>query len=149
MEQDNVKKIIEAQREEEKKLMAMKPEVRINGQLYRLRFDMYAFEQVEEQFGGIREAFGAMSPAGGGKILPVVKKLFAILANSQRNMDGLPEDVSGDEITKHESVSKLLEISNAIKAAMAQGMAAETADGGPASDKKKNPIKEEHEAKNG
>lgn len=149
MEQDNVKKIIEAQREEEKKLMAMKPEVRINGQLYRLRFDMYAFEQVEEQFGGIREAFGAMSPAGGGKILPVVKKLFAILANSQRNMDGLPEDVTGDEITKHESVSKLLEISNAIKAAMAQGMAAETADGGPASDKKKNPIKEEHEAKNG
>lgn len=149
MEQDNVKKIIEAQREEEKKLMAMKPEVRINGQLYKLRFDMYAFEQVEEQFGGIREAFGAMSPAGGGKILPVVKKLFAILANSQRNMDGLPEDVTGDEITKHESVSKLLEISNAIKAAMAQGMAAETADGGPASDKKKNPIKEEHEAKNG
>jgi len=149
MEQDNVKKIIEAQREEEKKLMAMKPEVRINGQLYRLRFDMYAFEQVEEQFGGIREAFGAMSPAGGGKILPVVKKLFAILANSQRNMDGLPEDVTGDEITKHESVSKLLEISNAIKAAMAQGMAAETADGGPASDKKKNPIKEEYEAKNG
>ena len=179
MEQDNVKKIIEAQREEEKKLMAMKPEVRINGQLYRLRFDMYAFEQVEEQCGGIREAFGAMSPAGGGKILPVVKKLFAILANSQRNMDGLPEDVTGDEITKHESVSKLLEISNAIKAAnidvadlfaaqatiekldswivsantiqapMAQGMAAETADGGPASDKKKNPIKEEHEAKNG
>ena len=149
MEQDNVKKIIEAQRDEEKKLMAMKPEVRINGQLYRLRFDMYAFEQVEEQFGGIREAFGAMSPAGGGKILPVVKKLFAILANSQRNMDGLPEDVTGDEITKHESVSKLLEISNAIKAAMAQGMAAETADGGPASDKKKNPIKEEYEAKNG
>lgn len=149
MEQDNVKKIIEAQREEEKKLMAMKPEVRINGQLYRLRFDLYAFEQVEEQFGGIREAFSAMSPAGGGKILPVVKKLFAILANSQRNMDGLPEDVTGDEITKHESVSKLLEISNAIKAAMAQGMAAETADGGPASDKKKNPIKEEHEAKNG
>ena len=149
MEQDNVKKIIEAQREEEKKLMAMKPEVRINGQLYRLRFDMYAFEQVEEQFGGIREAFGAMSPAGGGKILPVVKKLFAILTNSQRNMDGLPEDVTGDEITKHESVSKLLEISNAIKAAMAQGMAAETADGGPASDKKKNPIEAEHEAKNG
>lgn len=146
MEQDNVKKIIEAQREEEKKLMAMKPEVRINGQLYRLRFDMYAFEQVEEQFGGFREAFSSMS---GSKILQNVKKMFAILANSQRNMDSLPEDVTGEEITKHEPVSKLLEISQAIKAAMVQGMVAETADGGPASDKKKNPIKEEHEAKNG
>ena len=145
----NYQKLLEQQQKEEEELKKIKPEIRLNGQLYRLRFDMYAFEQVEEQFGGIREAFGAMSPAGGGKILPVVKKLFAILANSQRNMDGLPEDVTGDEITKHESVSKLLEISNAIKAAMAQGMAAETADGGPASDKKKNPIEAEHEAKNG
>lgn len=142
----NFQERLKAMKAEEEKLLQMKPEVRINGQLYRLRFDLYAFEQVEEQFGGFREAFSSMS---GNKILPNVKKLFAILANSQRNMDGLPEDVTGEEITKHEPVSKLLEISQAIKAAMVQGMVAETADGGPASDKKKNPIKEEHEAKNG
>ena len=150
MEKDvNYQKILEAQRKEEEQLLKTKPEIRINGQLYRLRFDLYAFEQIEEQFGGIREAFNAISPSGGGKILPVAKKLFAILANSQRNLDGMPEDVTGEEITKHESLAKLMEISTAIKAAMTQGMNAETADGGPASDKKKNPIEEEHEAKNG
>lgn len=147
MEQEiNYQKILEAQREEEKKLMAMKPEIRINGQLYRLRFDLYAFEQIEEQFGGLREAFKELN---GSSILKSVKKLFAILANSQRNLDGMPEDVTGEEITKHESLAKLMEISTAIKAAMAQGMNAETADGGPASDVRKNPIKEEYEAKNG
>ena len=142
----NYQERLKAIRAEEEKLKQMKPEVRINGQLYKLRFDLYAFEQVEEHFGGFREAFSSMN---GSKILPNVKKLFAILANSQRNMDSLPEDVTGEEITKHEPVSKLLEISQVIKAAMVQGMVAETADGGPASDKKKNPIKEEHEAKNG
>ena len=143
----NYQEKLKAMKAEEEKLRKTKPEVRINGQLYRLRFDLYAFEQVEEAFGGYREAFNAMS--GGGKILPTVKKLFSILANSQRNMDGQPEDVTGEEITKHEPVAKLIEISTAIKAAMVQGMVAETADGGPASDVKKNPIKEEYEAKNG
>ena len=147
MAQDvNYQEKVKAMRAEEEKLKNTKPEVRINGQLYKLRFDMYAFEQVEEAFGGYREAFTAMN---GNKILPTVKKLFSILANSQRNMDGMPEDVTGEEITKHEPVAKLIEISTAIKAAMVQGMVAETADGGPASDVKKNPIKEEYEAKNG
>ena len=100
MEQDiNYQKILEAQRKEEEQLLKTKPEIRINGQLYKLRFDLYAFEHIEEQFGGIREAFNSLSPSGGGKILPVAKKLFAILANSQRNMDGLPENVTGGEIT--------------------------------------------------
>ena len=148
MEQNvDYQKMLEEQQKEEEQLKNKKPEVRINGQLYRLRFDLYAFEQVEEQFGGLREAFSAMN--GNGKILQTVKKLFAILANSQRNMDGMPEDVTGEEISKHESIGKLKEIATAIKAAMVQGMISETADGGPASDKKVNPIEKEYEAKNG
>ena len=148
MEQNvDYQKMLEEQQKEEEQLKNKKPEVRINGQLYRLRFDLYAFEQVEEQFGGLREAFSAMN--GNGKILQTVKKLFAILANSQRNMDGLQEDVTGEEITKHEPISKLLELSTVIKAAIVQGRYSETADGGPASDVRKNPIKEEYEAKNG
>ena len=148
MEQEvNYQKLIDAQKKEEEELKKTKPEVRVNGKLYRLRFDMYAFEQVEEQFGGLRQAFSAMS--GNGKILQTVKKLFAILANSQRNMDGMPEDVTGEEIGQHESISKLKEIATAIKAAMFQGMIAETADGGPASDKKANPLEKEYNAKNG
>ena len=144
----NYQKLLEQQQKEEEELKKIKPEIRLNGQMYRLRFDMYAFEQVEEQFGGMRQAFTAMS-GNGVSILKTVKKLFAILANSQRNLDGMPEDVTGDEIGKHESLGTLMQIVKVIKAAMTQGMISETADGGPASDKKKNPIEAEHEAKNG
>lgn len=124
----------------------LKPEVRINGQLYRLRFDLWALEQIEQEFGGIRQAFMAMDD---GSMVKTVRKLFAILANCQRNYDGLPEDITGDVITRHESMAKLKEISVAIRAAMKEGMRSETSDGGEASDKKKNPLDEEYNAKNG
>jgi hypothetical protein len=124
----------------------LKPEVRINGQLYRLRFDLWALEQIEQEFGGIRQAFMAMDD---GSMVQTVRKLFAILANCQRNYDGLPEDITGDVITRHESMAKLREISVAIRAAMTEGMRSETSDGGEASDKKKNPLDEEYNAKNG
>ena len=147
MEQEvNYQKLIDAQKKEEEKYLNMKAEVVINGQNYRLRFDLYAFEQIEEQYGGLREAFKALNS---GKVMQNVKKLFAILANSQRNADGMPEDVTGEEIPKHGSVNTLLAISEAIKAAIYQGRRAETADGGPASDKKANPLEKEYEAKNG
>ena len=124
----------------------LKPEVRLNGKVYRLRFDLWALEQIEQEFGGMREAFGAMT--GGSGMVGAVRKLFKILANCQRNMDGMPEDVTGQEITSHESMAKLLEISGAIRAAMNEGMKSETADGGEASDKRKNPLDEEYDAKN-
>lgn len=123
-----------------------KPEVRINGQLYRLRFDLWALEQIEQEFGGIRQAFMAMDD---GSMVQTVRKLFAILANCQRNYDGLPDDITGDVITRHESMAKLKEISAAIRAAMTEGMRSETSDGGEASDKKKNPLDEEYNEKNG
>ena len=121
-------------------------EVRINGKLYRLRFDLWALEQLEEEFGGIRQAFEQMN---GGQMVKTVRKLFAIMANCQRNLDGLPEDVTGNEITGHESMAKLNEISGAIKAAIDEGMKSETRDGGEASDKAANPLEKEYEAKNG
>lgn len=126
-----------------------KPEVRINGKLYRLRFDLWALEQIEEEFGGIMEAFNAMSAGkNGGGMVKSVRKLFAILANCQRNLDGLPEDVTGAEITSHESLEKLKEISGAIRAAMNEGTRSETRDGGKASEKKENPLDKEYNEKN-
>jgi hypothetical protein len=134
--------------ENNQEIQEVKPEVRINGKLYRLRFDLWALEQIEKEFGGVRGAFDAMSGNGPG-MMGTVRKLFAILANCQRNYDGLPEDITGDEITRHESMAKLKEISVAIRAAMKEGMRSETSDGGEASDKKKNPLDEEYNAKNG
>jgi len=125
----------------------LKPEVRINGKLYRLRFDLWALEQIENEYGGIRQAFDAIS--GGSGMVKAVKTLFRIMANCQRNLDGMPEDITGNEITSHESMAKLREIAGAIRAAIRDGMESETADGGKASDKKANPLEKEYEAKNG
>jgi hypothetical protein len=123
-----------------------KPEVRINGKLYRLRFDLWALEQIEEEFGGVRQAFEAMKS---GSTVKAIRKLFKIMANCQRNVDGMPEDVTGDEIGSHESLAKLKEISGALRAAIEKGSESETADGGAASDKKANPLDREYERKNG
>ena len=125
-----------------------RPEVRINGQMYRLRFDLWALEKVEEEFGGMRQAFEQMTGGSGGMV-KALRKLFAITANCQRNLDGMPEDVTGSEISGHESMTKLLEVSAAVRAAIEAGMKSETTDGGEASDKKKNPLDEEYERKNG
>lgn len=125
----------------------VKPEVRVNGRLYKLRFDLGVLEQIEEEFGGIRQADAALN--GGAGMVKAIKKLFAAMANAQRDMDGLPMDVTGDEISRHESIAKLKEIGNAIKAAIKVGQKRETDDGGEASDKKANPLDKEYEAKNG
>ncbi len=123
-----------------------KAEVRLNGQLYRLRFDLYALEQIEDEYGGIREAFAALR--GGKGMIKTIRTMFRILANSQRNMDGLPEDVTGDEINKHGSIEDMNKISEAIKAAITIGMGTEVA-GGEADNKRENPLDKEYNEKNG
>ena len=130
---------------QEKKETVAKPEVRINGQMYRLRFDLWALEQIEEEFGGVREAFGQLR---GAKMSQAVRKLFRILANCQRNLDGLPEDVTEEVIGRHTSLAKLTEISGAIQAAVEKGMESET-NGGEADDEKQDALAEEYEEKNG
>ena len=134
--------------EENKKTQepAQKPEVRINGQLYRLRFDLWALERVEEEYGGVRQAFEALR--GGKSMGKSVRKLFAILANCQRNLDGMPEDVTGEEISSHTSMAKIAEISAAIQAAVAKGMESET-NGGEADDNVQDAYEAEYEEKNG
>ena len=124
---------------------ARKPEVRINGQLYRLRFDLWALEQIEEEFGGIREAFAQLR---GAKMSAAVRKLFRILANCQRNLDGMPEDVTEETISRHTSMAKLVEISGAIQAAVEKGMESET-NGGEADDEPQDALAEEYDRKNG
>lgn len=134
----------EEMKQEEKK-PEKKPEVRINGQLYRLRFDLWALEQIEEEFGGVREAFQQLR---GAKMSTAVRKLFRILANCQRNLDGMPEDVTEDVISRHTSMAKLAEISGAIQAAVEKGMESET-NGGEADDEVHDALAEEYDQKNG
>ena len=132
--------------EEVKQAPVGKPEVRINGKLYRLRHDLWALEQIEQEFGGIQGAFNAISGNGPGMV-STVRKLFAILANCQRNLDGLPEDVTGEEITGHMGVKKVREISAAIRTAIRIGNESETY-GGEADDEERDALADEYDQKN-
>ena len=130
--------------QENKEKKQVKPEVRINGQLYRLRFDLGALEEIEQEYGGIREAFRALQGAG---MTAAVRKLFRICANCQRDYDGMPTDVTEDTIGKHTSLGKIAEISAAIQAAVEKGMESET-NGGEADDEPQDALAEEYDAKN-
>jgi hypothetical protein len=77
-----------------------------------------------------------------------VRKLFRILANCQRNLDGMPEDVTDEAISRHTSMAKLAEISGAIQAAVEKGMESET-NGGEADDEPQDALAEEYDRKNG
>lgn len=118
--------------------------VRLNGTTYRLRFDLWALEQIEDEFGGIREVFERLS--SGKSMVKTARSLFKILANSQRNMDGMPEDVTGNEISAHMSVAELNKISAAMKEAITEGMKAETVNG-EADDEVHDGYREEYERK--
>lgn len=124
---------------------AGKPEVELNGVTYRLRFDLQALEQIEESFGGLKEAFQALR---GGGMVKAVRKLFAILANSQKDYEDKPMDVTEDTVGRHTGMGKLVEISAAIQAAVEKGMESET-NGGEADDEEQDALAEIYDEKNG
>ena len=123
---------------------AAKPEVRINGNMYRLRFDLGAIEQIQEEFGGSREAFSQMN---GADRIKVIRKLFVILANAQRDYDGMPENVTEDVIGRHTTLAKMNEIAAAVNAAVEIGKHSETY-GGEADDEPRDALAEEYDQKN-
>ena len=104
--------------------------IKINGKEFGLRFDLYAMEQVEEKFGSVKNAFEALRE---GKQLKTTRMLFAILANSFLSYNGQEETVTGDEI-KHADMNTVMQLSEAVKAAIAEGSKSETTGGNEADD---------------
>ena len=102
----------------------------INGKEYGLRFDLYAMEQIEEEFGSVQNAFNALRE---GKQIKATRTLFKILANSFLSFNEKEETVTGGEI-KHAGMDEVMKISEAIKAAIAEGSKSETTGGNEADD---------------
>ena len=102
----------------------------INGKEYGLRFDLYAMEQIEDELGSMKAAFDALRA---GKQLKTTRTMFKIMANSYLSFIGEKETVTGDEI-KHASMNEVLTMSEAIKAAIAEGSKSETTGGNEADD---------------
>lgn len=118
--------------------------ITIKGKEYPLRFDMYAMEQVEEEFGGIRAMFDSLTGNGNLSVAKTLRIMFKILANSARNELDLPENVTGEEI-RHCNVQK---VSAAISAAVNEGMKSETTGGNEADDEVHDEYLDEIESKN-
>jgi hypothetical protein len=116
----------------------------VNGREYRLRFDLYAMEQIEEEFGSVKNVFDTMQ---NGKQVKATKTLFRILANSALSYAGEKESVTGDEI-KHADMDMIREISEAVKQAVNEGHKSETTHGGEADDEVHDIYLEEIERKN-
>lgn len=118
--------------------------IKIRDKEYGLRFDLYAMEQIEEEFGSVKDAFDQLRE---GKLLKTTRILFKILANSHLSYNGEPETVTGDEI-KHEGMEIVQKLSEAVKAAITEGSKSETTGGNEADDEKHDVYLEEIERKN-
>jgi len=116
----------------------------VKGKEYPLRFDLYAMEQIEEEFGSIKSVFEVMN---GGKQIKATRTLFRILANSWLSNEGEAETVTGDEI-KHADIDMIREVSAAVQQAITEGSKSETTDGNEADDEVHDMFLEEIERKN-
>jgi hypothetical protein len=105
--------------------------ITIKGAKYDLLFDMWALEQIESEFGGVKKMYDSLRGGDGTvNLSKAMATVFRILANSARDAAGLTTNVTGDEV-RHVSVGKLTE---AVHAAINEGMKAETQDGNEADD---------------
>ena len=116
----------------------------IDGKEYGLRFDLYAMEQIEEEFGSVQAAFDALKE---GHQMKATRILFKVLANSYLSYIGEEETVTGKEI-RHVGMDGVLKISDAVREAIAEGSKSETTGGGAADDEVHDLYLEEIERKN-
>ncbi len=116
-------------------------EFRIGKGKYDLRMDIHAMEQIEKEFGDLRDALRAFQK---DRKITMVKAMFRILANSGRKKAGLPEDVTGEEIDGC-NLAGLDQLARALNQAMEEAMRAETVGGNEADDEPHDEYMEELE----
>ena len=99
-----------------------KPEIEIGGKTYRLRMALDAIEQIEEEFGGLKE-FGNIKNQ-----TKALKRMFVILANCQIDFEGRTDFVD-ESLLKHAGIGMLEKLKDAVIAAREESMRMETVGG--------------------
>ena len=117
--------------------------LRVEGNEFGLRMDMYAMEMIEEEFGGMKDMLEKLREGGSRQI----RQLFRILANAELAYEGKEETVTGDEL-KSLRVAAVSGIGKAISAAVEEGMKSETTEGKEADDEVFDVYLNEVESKN-
>ena len=120
-------------------------ETRIEGRVYELKFDLYALEQVQEEYDGLQDLFEQLA---GRKQVKALKAIFRIMANAARADRGDPESVTGDEILRL-TIAEMKQLSRDIQTEIRKSMKKETADGNEADDEVHDLYEDEEDEKNG
>lgn len=120
-------------------------ETRIEGRVYELKFDLYALEQVQEEYDGLQDLFEQLA---GRKQVKALKAIFRIMANSARADRGDPENVTGNEILRL-TIAEMKKLTQDIQTEIRKSMKKETADGNEADDEVHDLYQDEEDEKNG
>ena len=120
-------------------------ETRIEGRVYELKFDLYALEQVQEEYDGLQDLFEQLA---GRKQVKALKAIFRIMANSARADRGDPENVTGNEILRL-TIAEMKKLTQDIQTEIRRSMKKETADGNEADDEVHDLYQDEEDEKNG
>jgi hypothetical protein len=105
--------------------------IEIGGKKYDLAMSLYAMEQIEEEFGDLKEAMGKFR--GKGSSVKMVKKMFRIMGNAALHAKKQPEALTGKELDNL-GLAGLNKVAQALRAVMDESLEAETVNGGLADD---------------
>ena len=119
--------------------------IRINGTEYDLYMGLWAMEQIEKEYGDMKEALAAFRK---DRKISMVKFMFAALANNGRKRVGRPPDISPDVLDGC-NLADLEQISLTMKAAMDEAVHVETVGGGEADEDGTDALAAEYDEKNG
>ena len=114
------------------------------GKVYPLMMDLYALEQIEEEFGGMRQVQEAITK---GKQFQTMKALFRILGNAALEDMDQPETLTGDEI-KRATLEELAMLTAIVFQLIDISGKTQTGDGEVASDERKELYQDEYDEKN-
>lgn len=117
----------------------------IRGTEYNLRMTLWASEQIENEFGDLKDALRKFRKE---RKISMVKKMFRILANAGRKSEKRPTDVPEDVLDDC-TLGDLDRVAQALREAMDETMHAETVGGNEADDEPQDALAAEYEEKNG
>ena len=119
--------------------------IKIKGVDYDLRMGLWASEQIENEYGDLKDALQSFRK---DRKISMIKKMFRILANAGRKYAKQPMDVPEDVLDDC-TLADLDAIARAMKEAMDETMHAETVGGNEADDEPQDALAAEYEEKNG
>lgn len=119
--------------------------ITIKGVEYNLRMTLWASEQIENEFGDLKDALKKFRKE---RKISMVKKMFRIMANAGRKSEKKPTDVPEDVLDDC-TLADLDRVAHALRDAMDETMHAETVGGNEADDEPQDALAAEYEEKNG